>query len=164
MQIYKATEAFLKRGRAFKVGKGENIWHHVHVADLSDLYLLLGEAATNNGARATWNEEGYYLAEYAPFVWGEVLENIAKISYNQGLLQDSTAETLPPTEADRFLSHASYAIGTNSRGKSIRAKKLLGWQPVHGNLMDELSEAVDREARNLGLITGHAAKAAGEVN
>ncbi|ETI23831.1 hypothetical protein G647_05637 [Cladophialophora carrionii CBS 160.54] len=163
VQIYNATKAFLKRGKAFKVGKGENIWHQIHVADLSNLYLLLGEAALNKGEPATWNAEGYYLAENGPFVWGDVLQEIANVAHKKGLLQDPTLESLPPRDADAYLPHASLAIGTNSRGISIRGKKLLGWQPVKGELVDELPEAVDNEARLLGLTHGHAAKVAGEA-
>jgi len=164
VQIYRATEAFLKRGKAFKVGKGENIWHQVHVADLSKLYLLLGEAALNNGSPATWNDEGYYLAENGPFVWGDVLQEIANVAHKKGLLQDSTAESLPPMDSDSFLRNARYSIGTNSRGVSIRGKRLLGWKPVQGDVMEELPEAVDSESRLLKLTQGHAAKAAGEAN
>jgi hypothetical protein len=163
VQIYNATKAFLKRGKAFMVGKGENIWHQIHVADLSNLYLLLGEAALNNGKPATWNAEGYYLAENGPFVWGDVLQEIANVAHKKGLLQDSTLESLPPREADAILPHASFSIGTNSRGISIRGKKLLGWKPEKGELVDELPEAVDSEARLLGLTHGHAAKAAGQA-
>lgn len=164
MQIYNAAKSFLKNGKAFKVGKGENIWHQVHVADLSNLYLLLGEAALNNGSPATWNEEGYYLAENGSFVWGEVLEAIAKIAHKKGLLQESTVDSLSSRDADAILSHYSFMTGTNSRGLSIRGKKLLGWKPVQGDIMDELTTAVDNEARILGLTHGYAAKAAGEAD
>lgn len=162
VQIYNATKAFLKRGKAFKVGKAENIWHQIHVCDLSNLYLLLGEAALNNGSPATWNEQGYYLAENGPFVWGDVLQEIANVAHKKGFLQDSTVESLPPVEADAYLRNARYSIGTNSRGISIRGKRLLGWKPVKGELVDELPAAVDSEAQLLGLTQGHAAKAAGE--
>ena len=164
VQIYRATEAFLKRGKAFKVGKGENVWHQIHVADLSNLYLLLGEAALNNGNPATWNDEGYYLAENGPFAWGAVLQEIADVAHKKGLLQDPTAESLSPEDAERFLRNARKSVGTNSRGVSIRGKKLLGWRPVEGGIMDELPTAVDSEARLLGLTHGHAAKEAGELD
>lgn len=156
VQIYKATEAFLKRKKAFKVGKGNNVWHYVHVQDLSKLYLLLGEAAANGGAPASWNEQGYYLAENGSFVWGEVIQKIAEIAHKKGLLPDSEVESLSPDEVERIWTHAKYGLGTNSRGVSIRAKKLLGWKPGMRGLEDELPDAVESEARLLGLIKGHA--------
>jgi THO complex subunit 2 len=164
VQIYNATKAFLQQGQAFKVGKGENIWHQIHVSDLSNLYLLLGEAALDQGSPATWNEEGYYLAENGSFVWGDVLQSIAKIANDKGFLRDARAENLSPIDADRYMRNAKFSIGTNSRGLSIRGKKLLGWKPVQGDIMDELPTAVDSEARLLGLVQGHASKvAAGDI-
>ena len=163
VQIYKSTEAFLKHGKAFKVGKGQNIWHQVHVSDLAELYLLLGEAAVNEGRPASWNEQGYYLAENGSFVWGDVLGEIAKVAHKKGLLKTPTAESLSPADADQLFRNAKYSIGTNSRGVSIRGKKLLGWKPVQGDILGELETAVDSEARMLGLTHGHATKAAGDV-
>ncbi|KAL2409316.1 Oxidase ucsJ [Exophiala dermatitidis] len=157
LQVYKATEAFLKRKKAFKIGKGDNVWHYIHVQDLSKLYLLLGEAAVNGGPPATWNEQGYYLAEDGLFVWGELIQRIAEIAHKKGLLPDSEVESLSPDEADRLMPNARYAIGTNSRGISIRAKKLLGWKPTERNIEEELPDIVEAEARSLGLIKGHAA-------
>ncbi len=158
VQIYKATEAFLKHQQAFKVGKGANIWHAVHVQDLSELYLLLGEAAANGGAPATWNDQGYYLAESGSFVWGDVLQSIANIAHKDGLLPSADVKSYTPEEADALFPGAKYSIGTNSRGVSIRAKKLLGWKPKMPSIEDELPNAVESEARLLGMIKGHAAK------
>ncbi|GIK02046.1 F-actin-capping protein subunit beta [Aspergillus viridinutans] len=73
VQTYWFAEAALKRKKGFLVGEGKNIWHQVHIQDLSDLYLRLGDAAAAGGGDATWNElndEGYCLAENGPFVWG----------------------------------------------------------------------------------------------
>lgn len=158
VQIYRATESFLKHKKAYKVGKGENIWHYVHVHDLSNLYLLLGEAAVNGGPPATWNEQGYYLAENGSFVWGEVLQAIAKEAQKQGFLEDSKVESFSPDEADRLFDPLSkYLLGTNSRGASLRGKQLLGWRPSMPGIEDEIPAVVESEARRLGLIKGHAA-------
>ncbi|KIW89682.1 uncharacterized protein Z519_09838 [Cladophialophora bantiana CBS 173.52] len=157
-QLYKATASFLKRGKAFKVGKGENIWHQVHIRDLSNLFLLIGEAAVNGGSPATWNDQGYYLAENGPFVWGDVIQEIAKAAHKEGLLPDATVESLSPMEAERYLPHARLLIGTNSRGVSGRGKKLLGWKPTMHGIMDEIPSCVESEALLLGLIKRHAAK------
>lgn len=161
VQVYRATAAILTHGKAFKVGKGENIWHQIHIHDLSDLYLLLGEAALNQGSPATWNDKGYYLAENGAFVWGDVLQEIANVALKKGFLQDAAVETVSVSESDGFFRNARYSVGTNSRGVSIRAKKLLGWKPAKGDMMDEIPAVVDSEARLLGLVQGHAAKAAG---
>lgn len=160
IQAYRVTEAFLKHQRGFTIGKSENIWHGIHVQDLSELYLLLGEAAANGGDPATWNEEGYYLAEDQSFVWGDILRRIANIAAKQGFLPDGTLEETSPEEADKYMQGARYFAGTNSRGISLRGKKLLGWKPVQCSLEDELPTVVDSEARLLGLLKSHAEKVA----
>jgi nucleoside-diphosphate-sugar epimerase len=158
VQIYNSAKYFLENQQAFKVGKGDNIWHYVHVQDLSNLYLLLGEAAASGGPPATWNEQGYYLAENGSFVWGEVLESMAQIAYKKGLLPNDKVESYTADEVNKLFPHGGYSIGTNSRGVSIRGKELLGWKPVMRNIHDELNDAVDSEARLLGLTKGHAEK------
>ena len=158
IQAYKVAEAFLKHKKAFKIGKGENVWHEVHVQDLSELYLLLGEAATNGGPPATWNEEGYYLAENGSFVWGDIMQGIANIAAERGLIPENTVEEISPDEADKYFPRAKYYVGTSSRGVSIRGKRLLGWKPVQCSLEDELPSVVNNEAKLLGLIKSHAQK------
>jgi hypothetical protein len=49
----------------------------------------------------------------------------------------------------------------NSRARAIRANKLLGWTPKQKKLFDVIPEIVKDEAKELGLIKGHAEKAAG---
>lgn len=60
---------FLQHRKVFGVGKGENIWHYVHVQDLSAIYLRLVDlAVTDAGSAGCWNEGGYYLAENGFYV------------------------------------------------------------------------------------------------
>lgn len=158
IQAYRITEAFLKHGRGFKIGKSENVWHGIHVQDLSELYLLLGEAAANGGDPATWNSEGYYLAENQSFVWGDILQEIAKIAAKEGLIPDDSLEESTPDQADNYMKGAKYYVGTNSRGTAIRGKKLLGWKPTQCRLEEELPTVVKGEARLLGLLKSHAQK------
>jgi len=158
VQAYQAAEAILKRGKGLKVGSGENIWHEVHVWDLSELYRLLGEAAEAGGPPATWNEEGYYLAENGSFEWGDILTKMTEIAYKKGLLPTAEVESLPAPIVHQIKARGQYRWGTNSRGISVRGKKLLGWKPVQHSLEAELPEIVDFEAKALELVQGHAAK------
>ena len=161
MQAYKAAAAMLKHQQGFVVGNGKNVWHQVHVQDLSDLYLLLAEAAVDGGTPATWNEQGYYLAENGEFVWGDILKAIAKDAHEKGLLPDASTKGIPFDKMDETLPRGAYAVGSNSRGESIRGKKVLGWKPYRNSLMEEVPTIVDLEARTAGLTQGHAAKVQG---
>ncbi|KAI1623512.1 hypothetical protein EDD37DRAFT_650606 [Exophiala viscosa] len=153
IQLYRLTEAFLTHRRAFMVGRGKNIWNQVHVQDLSRLYLLLGQAAANNGEPATWDDLGYYLAESGSFVWKDVIEAVAGEISKQCSMELRVVEELSPEEATKLLRGAKYLIGANCRGTSIRARKLLGWEPREKSLMDEIPAIVEGEATSLGLAS-----------
>lgn len=160
IQVPKAAEVFLQTQEAFTINKSENVWHEVHVHDLSQLYLLLGEAAAAGGSPATWDEEGYYLAENGEFVWRDVLREVASVAHKKGLLPSDKVREITTEEAGGLAQPfgAQNIFGANSRGTSLRAKKLLHWQPKERPLMDEIPDIVDYEARSLGLTKGHAEK------
>lgn len=159
LQAYYAALDILKRKGGFLPGKGNNIWHMVHVQDLSDLYLKIGESAISNGP-ATWNDQGYYLAENGSFVWGDVLKQITKLCKKQGFIEGDETPELNEAQLKEIEPFGELIWGTNSRGESLRGKKLLGWQPKQQSLFDELPAIVEGEATSLGLIHNHAAEVA----
>jgi nucleoside-diphosphate-sugar epimerase len=158
IQAYDAAKAILRRKQAFLPLKGENVWHAIHVQDLSDLYVLLAEAASAGGGKATWNEHGYYFAENNEFAWKDIFQDMAKIARKRGLLDSEDTPSLSADELAELHPYAVYIWGSNSRGKAIRARKLLGWEPHRESLRELLPGIVDEEARALGLIQGHAAE------
>jgi hypothetical protein len=158
LQVYEAAKTILKRKNAFLPMKGENVWHEVNVHDLSDLYVLLGEEAASGGGKATWNEDGYYFAENGSFVWKDIFQGIARIANKKGLIDSDETPSLPADELTKLHPYAVYIWGSNSRGKALRARKLLGWNPNGKSLKEDLPDIVEGEARALGLIEGHAAK------
>jgi nucleoside-diphosphate-sugar epimerase len=157
-QAYLGAKCILENKKGFMPGKGKNVWHEVHVQDLSELYLLLGEAAASGSGKATWNEQGYYLAENGSFAWGNVFSEMTKIAYKKGLIPTDECPGLEVGELKKLLPYGHLMWGTNSRGVSQRGKTLLGWKPVQRNLMGELPDIVEGEAKALGLIRGHAVK------
>lgn len=158
VQAYKATESMIKSKKAWIPGKGQNRWNEVHVQDLSDLYLLVGEAAANGGSPATWNDQGYYFAENGDFAWGDVLSAIAKDAHQKGFLPSAEVAQLSPAEIDPIFPGGHYYVGTSSVGTAKRGKTLLGWKPHRPSLLELVPSIVDGEARLLGVTQGHAAK------
>jgi hypothetical protein len=61
-QLYNLARIILTEGEGKRVGKGENRQTRVHIADLSDLYVRLIEAAAAGGGNATWGKRGYYFS------------------------------------------------------------------------------------------------------
>lgn len=151
-QVYDGAKSILQNKKGFMPGKGKNIWHEVHVRDLSYLYVLLGEAAATGNENATWNEQGYYLAENGSFVWGEVFRRMTKFAHTKGLLLSDECPGLDANELSALSPHGHLKWGTNSRGVSIRGKRLLGWKPIQRGLMEELPDIVEGEAKALDLI------------
>ena len=84
---------------------------------------------------------------------------MTRIAHQKGLITSKEAHSLAPDELDKLTPHGAFQWGTNSRGKAIRGRTLLGWMPHRRSLVDELPDIVEGEARALGLIEGHAAKA-----
>lgn len=163
VQVYRMARIALQRGKGFHVNEGENTWTQVHVRDLSNVFLSLVETALSpDGGKATWNEEGYYFAESGDFLWGDVGRVIGKIAEEKKLIKEAGADEVTKEEADKLLPMGSYLWGTNSRCRAVRANKLFGWTPKEKSLFDLLPDIVEDEARELGLIKGHAEKAAGE--
>ncbi|KAJ5084931.1 hypothetical protein NUU61_009510 [Penicillium alfredii] len=151
VQAYLLSAAVLKRKKGFLVGKGENVWHQVHVQDLSNVYLALGEAAAEGGGKATWGDEGYYLAENGSFVWGDIQRAVAQSAFDQKLIPSPEVESLDDAQITEILSVGLYAWGSNSRGHAIRARKLFGWTPQQPKLIDLIPDIVALEAKDLGL-------------
>lgn len=151
IQAYLLSAAVIKRGKGFLVGKGENVWHQVHVQDLSNVYLALGDAASEGGGKATWNDEGYYLAENGSFVWGDIQRAVAQDAFEQKYIKSPEVESLDGEQTTEVMSAGIYAWGSNSRGQSLRARKLFGWEPKQPKLIELIPEIVALEAKELGL-------------
>ncbi|GAD91906.1 nucleoside-diphosphate-sugar epimerase [Paecilomyces variotii No. 5] len=151
IQAYLLAAAVLKRKKGFLVGEGKNVWHQVHVQDLSNVYLALGDAAAAGGGKATWNDAGYYLAENGSFVWGDIERAVAKVAHEKKLIDSADVDQLNMDQVAALHEFGPYAWGSNSRGHAIRARKLFGWNPQQPKLIDLIPEVVDVEAKAAGL-------------
>ncbi|KAJ5933805.1 hypothetical protein N7454_006134 [Penicillium verhagenii] len=151
LQAYLLSSAVIKRGKGLLVGKGENVWHQIHVQDLSEVYLALGDAAAIGGGKATWDDKGYYLVENGPFVWGDIQRAVAQAAFDQKYIESPEVESLDYDQTTEVLSVGIYAWGSNSRGHSLRARKLFGWEPKQPKLIELIPEIVALEAKALGL-------------
>ncbi|PGH20345.1 hypothetical protein AJ80_03613 [Polytolypa hystricis UAMH7299] len=149
VQVYNLARAVLRRRKGFLVGKGENIWHEVHVHDLSDLSLALGEAAVAGGGKATWGKEGYYLAENGGFAWGDIQRAVAKVAFEQGFIKSSDVDVLDAMQTSAVDRSGPFLWGTNSRGQAIRGRKLLDWNPHRPSSFELLPDIVQSEAKYL---------------
>lgn len=158
-QVYGLARITLELGQAPQAGRGLTEWDNVHIHDLSNLIVLLVEAAlspTNKDNPEIWGEKGYFLAENGHHVWGEVSKEVAKAAYKQGYIK--TADVLPMSRELAFEKGGFNAVswGLNSRGLAKRARKVLGWKPTGKSLNECIPDIVDGEAKILGMKKGYA--------
>jgi len=107
------------------VGRGLNRWSHVHIADLTDLYLI----AIQKGRPGS-----FYYAENGEATLLEIARDIARhlqIAGPEGLSFEAAAEIWGRQSA-------LYGLGSNSRVRSDRAREELGWAPRNSSIFHDL--------------------------
>jgi nucleoside-diphosphate-sugar epimerase len=112
-----------ERGMVQLVGAGLNVWSNVHIDDVVDLYVL---------ALAKAQPGAFYFAENGEAAFRDIGAAIAQRLKLPGV------ESLPPAEAAQRWGEAKayFSLGSNSRVRSIRARRELGWAPRHASLID----------------------------
>jgi nucleoside-diphosphate-sugar epimerase len=105
------------------VGAGQNVWSNVHIDDVVDLYVL---------ALAKAPAAAFYFAANGEASFAQIGSALAK---RLGL---ETVKSLDPAlAAQRWgVPRAYYSFGSNSRVRSVRARKELGWMPQHASVID----------------------------
>ncbi|KAI9894551.1 MAG: hypothetical protein M1814_001905 [Vezdaea aestivalis] len=116
--------------------------------DLSRLYLLLLEEALKEGGGnlKAWGSEGYFFAENGEHVWSDISSLVAKEVYKQGLIDSQEVESLTSDTIHALVPGGPVLWGSNSRGRAIRAKSILGWHPQEKSLEKTIPEDVRLEA------------------
>ncbi|KAH6648878.1 putative nucleoside-diphosphate-sugar epimerase [Truncatella angustata] len=146
IQLPRLLNVVLRRRRAFTINGNENRWNMVHTQDISQLYLLLTEAAVDRRLGDLWNEKGYYFAEHGEFRWGDVIREIARIGYEKGLLNSAYPEELSNEAVSQFWYGGQMNVSSTSLGHSRRAWNLLGWKPTKHHLLQDIGRTMDVEA------------------
>jgi len=102
------------------VGPGLNRWATVHIDDVCALYQLALEKAPAGS---------FYFAENGEASLADIAVAISKrlgIAKIEGLTEEAAI-------AVWGLGRARYSLGSNSRIRGVRARKELGWRPLHAS-------------------------------
>ena len=115
------------------VGRGLNVWSHVHIDDLAALYLLaLGEAPAGS----------LFYAENGEASWQAMASAVGRL-----LGFGAQTRDWPVEEAIReWGPSAITSYGSNSRVTALKARKMLGWQPNGRALLDDIETGSYAEA------------------
>ena len=123
VQLPRLVRQAQKSGVVRHVGSGGNIWSNVYIDDVAELYRLALEK-TPPGT--------FYFVESGEASFRDMSAAIARA------MKLGAAQDWPLEEAQKEWGYemASYGLGSNSRVRGERARKLLGWQPKRTSVLD----------------------------
>lgn len=132
VQIPKLIEQAKASGVARHIGRGLNVWSHVHIQDVVDLFLLALNTAPAGSLFYAENGE-------APF--RTMVETISRMLGLGGKTEPWTIE-----EAVTALGPGAHlSFGSNSRVEAVKARKVLGWAPSGPALFDEIESGAYKD-------------------
>ena len=113
------------KGRAGYVVDGSNRWPAVHTLDAARLLRLAVEAAPAGSRLHAVADEGVPFREIA-----------AAIGRHLGV----PAVSIPPEEAEGYFGFLAMFVSLDNPASSALTRELLGWQPAHPGLLDDLGQ------------------------
>lgn len=123
VQLPRLVRQALKSGVVRHVGSGGNIWSNVFIDDVAELYRL----ALDKTPAGT-----FYFVESGEASFRDMSAAIAR-AMKLGEPQDWPLED---AQKEWGYEMASYGLGSNSRVRGERARKLLGWQPKRTSVIN----------------------------
>jgi nucleoside-diphosphate-sugar epimerase len=132
MQVPLLISLARKRGCAAHAGPGENVWSNVHIDDLVTLYAL---AIENAPAGA------FYFAENGENSMREICEAINTML---GFDRPPSAMSMEEAVSEWGEGVAEDTMGSNSRVRSVRARRQLDWKPKARDLVEEIEQGCYR--------------------
>lgn len=112
------------------VGAGENVWSHVHIEDVVDLYLR----AMENGRPGS-----FYFAENGEAAFKDIAAAISR-----GLGFGGRTQSWPVADAVRELGFARgmLSLGSNVRVRGVDARAALHWTPRHATMLADIERGL----------------------
>ncbi|MGF6807343.1 nucleoside-diphosphate-sugar epimerase [Paraburkholderia sp. Clong3] len=123
VQLPRLVRQAQKSGVVRHVGSGGNVWSNVHIDDVAELYRL----ALDKTPAGT-----FYFVESGEASFRDMSAAIAR-AMKLGAPQDWPLED---AKQEWGYEMASYGLGSNSRVRGERARKLLGWQPRRTSVIE----------------------------
>lgn len=122
VQIPRLAKLAKESGVARYIGKGQNRWSNVHIADVAALYSLALQKAKPGT---------FMFVENGEEALGEIVQAISD-RYGLGKAQSINSEEANQIWGREF---AVFALGSNSRVRGKMAREL-GWVPTHSSVVD----------------------------
>ena len=125
---------------------GTNRWDNVHIADLSDLYLLVLEKALSERSTGQFSSDPYerfHFGAVGSFALRDVARLIAPVLYEHKLVDSPEAVSIPPEEIPYYWAANSSTVA--NRGFND------GWKPRAPTYESYVAEEVEATLKALGL-------------
>ncbi|KFA75657.1 hypothetical protein S40288_08567, partial [Stachybotrys chartarum IBT 40288] len=146
-----------KTGRAFYANSGGNTRSWVHIDDLVKIYLKLVEAAVARGGGATWGREGYYFTATQEWSQLDLAKATGRVLKKNKLIEDEEPLQLSIEVIKRmrpgkssFALYGVYVFACNTRTRSDRARKTLGYVPTSADIWAHLEDDLMAAVRSKG--------------
>jgi nucleoside-diphosphate-sugar epimerase len=114
-----------EKGSAGYVRDGSNRWPAVHTLDAARLFRLAVESAPAGSRLHGVAEEGIPFREIAGAIGRQLGVPVVSI---------------PPEEAAGYFGFLAMFAGLDNPASSAVTRQLLGWQPEHPGLLDDLAQ------------------------
>lgn len=132
IQVPRMLNLALSKGKALHIGRGENIWSHLHIEDLVDLYLLMLEKAPPGSM---------FFAESGECSMRTVAEAISRLLGHGGKTEDWPMDSA----LVEWGISAQATFASNSRVSAHKARTMLGWSPRGPQLIEDIENGSYRE-------------------
>ncbi len=131
-QVPAIFDSVRRAGAACYVGAGLNLYSHVHVDDLANLYCMAIERGVAGAL---------YHAVAGEVNWRTIAEAVAEVMGcgTRSLSFEDACELWGPMYADLF-------FGVSSRSRAVRARAELGWAPTRFDLIEDIRHGSYRQA------------------
>jgi len=142
-QVPGVIKGYLNSRKVYSVENGANVWVMVNIQDISQLYLIVLDAALHGNIPANPRDR-YYFGESDEFTQIQLVKALGKVLAAKGTFPSAEYSAVKldggdPEEIKRF---AATGLANNSRSRAVKARKL-GWKPVNGGLKEFLDDAVE---------------------
>jgi nucleoside-diphosphate-sugar epimerase len=126
---------------------GANTWSIIHVADLSQAYLTILDAALNGKLPSDPNGR-YFFVENGEYQQREVTTTATKLLYEKGKVDSPEPKRISVEDAPKFAPGRRNVVrmtGGNSRSRAVLLRKL-GWEAKKGGnkeFIESIKDEVD---------------------